>query len=267
TQANLDAGTVTNTATAHAKNPQGTTVDSSPAQATITRTTTGALTLAKSATPTTYATLGQTVTYSYTVTNTENVTLSTFTLTDDQINSSTAFSCGATSLAPGSSTRCTAPYVITQANLDAGSVTNTATAHGTNPQGGTVDSGPAQATITRTTTGALTLAKSASQAKNSKLGQTGTYSYKVTNTENVTLSTFTVTDDHINSNTAFSCGATSLAPGASTSCTAPYVITQANLDAGTVTNTATAHGTNPQGGTVDSAPAQATITRTTTGAL
>ncbi len=44
------------------------------------------------------------------------------------------------------------------------------------------------------------------------------------------------------------CPATTLAPGASTVCTAaPYVLTQGNLDAGAFNNTATASGTPPTG--------------------
>src|SRR5206468_5047717 len=142
------------------------------------------------------------------LTNTENVKLSTFTVTDDHLGSplGTAFSCGATSLAPGASTSCTAPYVITQAKLDAGTVTNTATAHAKNPQGTTVDSSPAQATIKIGRASCRAIAKSASPTTYSTLGQTITYSYTLMNTENVTLSTFTVTDDHIKSWTAIRCG-------------------------------------------------------------
>jgi hypothetical protein len=87
-----------------------------------------------------------------------------------------------------------------------------------------------------------------------------TYSYVVKNTGNVTLSgPFNVSDDKLGS---FQCGtATSLAPGASTTCTKSYTIQASDLNAtnnASITNHATAtgkFGTN----TVTSNQAQATV--------
>ena len=80
----------------------------------------------KTATPSTYSAVGNVINYSYLVTNNGNVTLSgPFTVSDDK---STDEACPATptSLAPGESVTCTASYTISQADLDAGSVKNTA---------------------------------------------------------------------------------------------------------------------------------------------
>ena len=85
-----------------------------------------AISLTKSATPTTYNTVGQVITYTYTITNTGNVTLSgPFSVTD---NKTGTFSCGSGPLAPAGTTSCTATYTVTQADINAGSITNTATA-------------------------------------------------------------------------------------------------------------------------------------------
>ena len=67
------------------------------------------------------------------------------------------------------------------------------------------------------------------------------YSFDLTNSGNVTLAgPFTITDDKA---TDEACPATaSLAPGAFITCTASYKITQGDLDAGSVTNTAMGHG-------------------------
>ena len=85
-----------------------------------------AISLTKTANPTTYNAVGQTITYTYVIKNTGNVTLpGPFTVTDDKV---TTVTCAAGPLAPGATLNCTGTYAITQAELNAGSVTNTATA-------------------------------------------------------------------------------------------------------------------------------------------
>jgi uncharacterized repeat protein (TIGR01451 family) len=87
------------------------------------------LTLTKSAFPTTYSTVGQTITYTYVVTNSGNVDISgPITVTDNKIGTVTISS---SSLAVGASGSGTATYTITQADLNNSSVTNTAYASGT----------------------------------------------------------------------------------------------------------------------------------------
>ena len=241
-QADLNAGSVTNKATA-----SGAGLTSNQASATATAAVTSAISLAKSASPTTYSAVGQTITYSYTITNTGNVSLAStqFTVSDDHIGSplGTAFSCGApVALAPNATVGCTKGYTISQADLNAGSVTNKATASGAG-----LTSNQASATATAAVTSGISLAKSASPTTYSAVGQTITYSYTITNTGNVSLAStqFTVSDDHIGSplGTAFSCGApVALAPNATVGCTKGYTISQADLNAGSVTNKATASG-------------------------
>ena len=88
---------------------------------------TPSLDLDKTTTSTTYDSVGDTLAYSYLLTNTGNVTLAgPFTVSDDR----TTVSCPAdTSLAPGDSITCSATETVDQADLDAGFVTNTATGH------------------------------------------------------------------------------------------------------------------------------------------
>ncbi|MEZ4864026.1 MAG: hypothetical protein R3C14_22090 [Caldilineaceae bacterium] len=194
-----------------------------------------ALTIVKSATPQTYSAVNQVINYSYLVTNSGNVTLNgPFTVSDDK---STDESCPATAtLAPSASITCTASYTISQADLDAGSVTNTASV-----SNGTVTSPTDSETVTAVVTKALTIAKSAMPQTYNAVNQVINYSYLVTNSGNVTLSgPFTVDDDK---STDESCPTTfTLLPGAFITCTASYTISQADLDAGSVTNKATARG-------------------------
>ena len=71
------------------------------------------------------------------------------------------------------------------------------------------------------------------------------YSYQVTNTGTTTESNITVSDNKV---ATVTCPPGSLAPGASETCTGSYTVTQADVDAGAVTNSATASGDQPTSG-------------------
>ena len=92
--------------------------------------------MVKSASPTTVAAVGDVVTYTFHVTNTGNVTVSAVAI-DETAFSGTgtppAATCPPGPLAPTQSVDCTATYTVTQADIDAGSITNTAHGAGTTP--------------------------------------------------------------------------------------------------------------------------------------
>ena len=81
--------------------------------------------------------------------------------------------------------------------------------------------------------------KSASITGFSAAGTLVTYSYKVTNSGNVTLHSVGVTDP-MPGLSAVNCPTTTLAPGISETCTATYTTTQADVDRGSIANTGTA---------------------------
>ena len=86
----------------------------------------------------------------------------------------------------------------------------------------------------------------------------------VTNTGTTTLSGVAVSDP---TGGAVSCPSTTLAPGASITCSVPaHTVTAADVAAGVVTNTATATATGTTG-TVSSAPAQASVTVSSSSSL
>ena len=91
-----------------------------------------ALTIVNTANPDTYSEVGDVINYSFLVTNTGDVNIDSLSVADDH---ATDESCPLTALEPTQSTTCTASYTIIQADLDAGSVSNTATASGTPEQG------------------------------------------------------------------------------------------------------------------------------------
>jgi hypothetical protein len=242
-QADVDAGHVTNTAKATGTTPNDDDVTSPPADATVTAIRTPAIHLAKSAFPAEYAEPGETITYTYTVANTGNVTLHHVTLTDDRLGTIT---CPETTLDPGHSTTCQATRVTTTADVDTGHITNAATATGHPPTGRPV-TGTDRATVHAIhplDTPAIQLEKTASAGTYSGAGEQITYTYTVTNAGNVPLHGIKLHDDRLG---LISCPATTLAPAASMDCHAEHTTTTADVDAGQIINTAIVTGDPPTG--------------------
>jgi uncharacterized repeat protein (TIGR01451 family) len=266
TQADVDAGQVTDTATASGIPPSGPGVGSPPSTAVVTIAAGPALTLVKSVSPTSARAAGDTVTYSFLVTNTGNVDLTRAGVREVAFSGSRALpgvSCPANTLAPGASMTCTLSYTITQADVDAGLVTNTASVSALPPSGTAVTSPDSTAVVTIPAGPAITLVKSVSPASGVAAGDTVTYTFDVTDTGNVALTGVAVSESAFSGTgtaPAISCPGTTLAAGASMTCTASYTVTQADVDAGRVTNTAIAAGTPPSGPAVTSLPSTAMVT-------
>jgi hypothetical protein len=228
-----------------------------------------ALSLVKSASTAGAGVAGDIVSYSFVVTNDGDLTL-TGVHVDESAFSGTgslgAIVCPTTTLAPLAQTTCTAGYTLTQADVDAGSVTNTATAVG-NPPGSTavVSSASSSATVTTSRVAALTLLKSVSPATAVE-GSNLSYSFGVTNSGTVMLADVTITETAFSGSGVLStitCPTGSVAPGSTVTCTATYQMTAADVRAGAVTNTATASATAPTG-MVDPTSAASTASITVT---
>ena len=243
TQADVDRGSLENTGTATGTPPSGPPV-TAQSSVCIPACRYPSIALKKTASIKSYSAPGTLVTYSYKVTNTGNVTLDPVTVTDPMAGLS-PISCPATSLAPWVSETCTATYTTTQADVDRGSLENTGTATGTPPSGPPVTA-QSSVCIPACRYPSIALKKTASIKSYSAPGTLVTYSYKVTNTGNVTLDPVTVTDPMVGLS-PISCPATSLAPWVSETCTATYTTTQADVDRGSLENTGTATGTPPSG--------------------
>jgi uncharacterized repeat protein (TIGR01451 family) len=239
--------------------------------------TTPALMLQKSVSPLVAAGAGATVTYSYLITNTGNVTLTDVHPRDTAFSgtgTASAITCTAVVpttrskrplqpqssmvLDPGQSGTCADTYKLTQADADAGKVTNTATATGTPPTGPAVISAPSSATVTIPGHPVIVVIKTASPTSLSRAGDTVRYRYLVTNTGNVTLTGIKV-NDLLRGLSAIDCPSAALDPGRAMTCTARYRLTQANVNAGKVINTATTTGTPPKGPAVTSDPSSVTV--------
>jgi uncharacterized repeat protein (TIGR01451 family) len=227
------------------------------------------ISIVKTASVATLSAAGQTVAYDFRITNTGNVPLVDVTVIEGVFSGTGSLSditCpqAAASLAPSAAVTCTATYTVTQADIDSGALTNTATATGTPPAGKAPISAPDDAIVDFFAAASVTVLKTATPSVIVSAGENVSYSFVVMNTGNVTLSDAVITE------TAFSgtgpvpvascpAGAASLAPGASVTCTATYAATQADVDARIISNTAVADASQPDGTGVSSEPSSADV--------
>lgn len=191
---------------------------------------------------------GDVIPYSFEVTNTGDLALEDVGISEVAFDGTgpLTVSCPSDQLAVSGVMTCSADYELTQADVDRGSVSNTATAHGT-PPGGVlpIESGSSSTLTTLAAAPALTLVKTADRDRVAAAGEVVTFTFTVTNTGNVTLFDPAVDETDFSGSGATpdpDCrpGVTQLAPGDSLVCEAQYTVTSADLAAGTLRNTATA---------------------------
>ncbi|ROQ64940.1 putative repeat protein (TIGR01451 family) [Rathayibacter sp. PhB152] len=255
TQADINSGTaIPNTATV-----TGRTLAASPTTVTASSSTTTpiryapALALTKTGALNGAAAVGSTITYSFSLTNSGNVPLTSVAIADPKATVVYGPWPGtAGQLGIGQQVTATATYTLTQADVDAGSVVNTATATGTPPTGAAVTT-TATRTITLTRAADLAFTKTANPAFISTAGTVVTYTFRATNTGNTTLTSVGITDPKSGlSALAFTWPGTAgrLTPGQVVTATATYTTTAADVTAGTISNTATATATPPTGSAI-----------------
>jgi hypothetical protein len=210
------------------------------------------ITLSKKASAST-AVVGDSVTYTYNVTNTGDVTLSGLRLSDDKLGD---IALPVNSLEPGKSTVVTANYIVKSSDLP-GPLTNTAAARGTDSQGEEAGPSTASASVALSYNASLNLTKTASKASAST-GDSVTYTYTVKNTGDVVLHAIQASDDKLNT---VNFPRNSLNPGESMSATVTYVVRSSDLP-GPLVNTATANALDIEDKTVISKPVSASVALT-----
>ncbi len=244
TQADVDNGGLTNTAHVHADGVLAPPVDKD-ASASFTTDQTPNLSMTKTAAPTAGVVVGNTITYTFTGTNTGTVTLHGFSVTD-LLPGLSPISCPAGAVAPLATINCTATYAVTQADVDAGSIINTATITGLDPSNQTVTT-TAGATVTADQTASVDLTKTATPTSGLFAGDTVTYTMTATNTGAVSLHDVLITDPMAGLS-ALSCtpgSGSTLVANATMTCSATYTVTQTDVDAGSISNTATVESLAP----------------------
>ncbi|MBP4143062.1 gliding motility-associated C-terminal domain-containing protein, partial [Flavobacterium sp. P4023] len=209
-----------------------------------------------------FAQVGEKIMYTFSVTNTGDMTVNSINVTDAMVGlivSNTMIP----SLAGGmTDNSITGIYVLTQTDIDAGQVTNTAVVKGKDPKGNEVidisgtDLNNDTPTITfLTQKGSVAITKDGVYVDSDNNGVVNVgdkirYNFVVTNTGNVTLTNVTVSDPlpgvilsgaPINLN---------IGTSNSTNFVGTYSITQADIDNGVVYNLASVTGTTPFGSKV-----------------
>ncbi len=282
-QADMDAGSINDTAMATGKTPSGAATTSPGSSASVSASQAGAITITKSASAASVSAPG-TLTYTFTLKNTGNVSLSGATITDSaNFSGLSSYSCansetnGSIALAVGASEVCTATAPVTQAQIDAGaSLIDTASVSAATPASDTtqtsVSAGSNQVTVTITQSPSLKVVKTASVTSVSAANQTFTYMFAVTNNGNVTESAIAITDNQSpasgNANLGtITCPQPSLAPAGTENCTATYTVSQADMDAGSINDTAMATGKTPSGAATTSPGSSASVSASQAGAI
>ncbi|MGO4819733.1 DUF7507 domain-containing protein, partial [Flavobacterium sp. W22_SRS_FP1] len=204
-----------------------------------------------------YAQVGETINYTFIVYNTGNVTLTNVIITDPLIGLIISGN-PITILGPGATNNnVTGVYSITQANIDAGLVINSALAIAQDPKGNDVidisgtaidNDTPTETPLSQTPEIALVKTSTFSDTNNDGYPQAGeiiNYNFTVTNTGNVLITNIIITDPLVGLILTGNPIA-SLAPGTTNSSESGiYTITQADIDAGSVTNSALVTGKDP----------------------
>jgi uncharacterized repeat protein (TIGR01451 family) len=280
TQADVDAGSITNQASASAMPPIGSAVNVGPAEVTIQANQNLALSVVKGIkSGSGFASVGDPITFTFDVTNLGNVTLTNVVVNDGLAGIGAIGNCvtsgGAAvaypipTLATGGVVTCEATYHVTQADIDAGVVLNTATGAGSAPGGTAVTSPQTDVRVPATVTPGLELIKTTTASTFQAPGEVIPYKFDMANTGNVTLSNVVVTDAKLGAPITFSCvnnsgvavpyPVLSIAVGEQASCIANYLVRQADINAGMAVNVATATGYSPAGDPVVSAEATVTV--------
>jgi uncharacterized repeat protein (TIGR01451 family) len=271
-QDDLDAGEVFNEAIAQTLfGADDTPVISDPDTVTTDADADPALTIAKSVATLPVTAVNQLLTYTLTLTNEGNQTLTSVVATDPLIPT---LSCTIASMDPDAVETCMGQYRVQQSDIDAGALVNTASVTGVTPNGSGVDDDTSLTTAMPAAAPDLRMTKVGSPDPFGAVGSAVTYVFTLTNMGNVTLYDLNITDAIVDP--AYSCTVAELGVGNSdSSCSLSYEVTQDDKDTGEILNVATVTGRDPftpitpveARSDVDSEPADPSLQVTKTASL
>ncbi|QIL41499.1 DUF11 domain-containing protein [Pedobacter sp. HDW13] len=264
TQSDKDAGKVSNTASVTAKTPAGNSVTdisgSGRSNDTPTETpvvSTPSFTFTKVATSV-GTKAGESIDYTFTITNTGSTTLSNLVLSDAAANVGSIQPASIATLAPGASINAVAKHTLTQSEINSGSFTNQATVKVTDSKGNTITqlsddpatTTPNDPTVTKIVPSpAYTLTKAAANTA-TKAGDVINYNITFKNTGNVTLTDIALTDANADAGSLTPANITRVLPGETVSISAKHSVKQSDVNAGGFSNQVNATAKDPQGNTL-----------------
>jgi uncharacterized repeat protein (TIGR01451 family) len=187
------------------------------------------------------AQIGETITYSYSITNTSNVTVKNLVATDNKLG---AVTLGTTTLAAGAGTSGMLTYTIKA--TDANPLINRVSVSGTTPTAVVKGGASASVAVPGLPGNPAISAKVTADKTTAAIGETITYTYTVTNTGDKVL-------DNIMANASFgpvNLGKTTLIPAESAIVDVKHTVTSADLPSPLV-NTLTVKGSPPVGDDVN----------------
>lgn len=198
------------------------------------------------------ASLGENISYDYTITNTYNTAVSSLELTDDKFGPITL---PATSLATGENVSMSFVYTVAIADFP-GPIINNVTVIGIATDNTSLSTGATASVNLNPLTSSLSVSMSASAAS-AKVGDVITYTYIIANTGTADLTELALTDSRLGSVTLSS---TDLAAGASLTASKTYTVLPA--DTSPLTSSATATATSATGEAVTATSPEVSMTIT-----
>ncbi len=237
--ADMALGYIINTAEVTGEDIDGNIVTDSDTETVTAMAHISQLTITKTADPQEYEAVGDTISYVIMVVNTGINKIIDIEVTDEL----TADHWSVTDLSPGDSQGFLAKYVVRQRDLDNLKIVNTAEVTGQDLEGFDVYSSDEETVYAVNITPDFMVNKSAEPMEYSETGQTISYHIDIVNTGNVTIYDIDISDDVTGDNWFIA----TLRPESERSFSTTYSITQHDMDAGSVVNEVTAHGSAPDG--------------------
>ena len=246
TQADLDAGEITNAASVSGQYPNGTPLEYSANPITIYAIAEPKLSATIYPVESSFRAAGDSVHYLIEVINTGNLTLSNITMVSE--GALTISGTPADGLKPGEKAEWRGVYEVKTVDLDVGKVARSLEVTGMDPRSQPVNASSNQTLVTAIQSPELTATSIAEETTFTAAGEIIHYTITVKNTGNVSIISTAVTDPNaliisVRPNVI-------LMPGESFPVTATHLVTQEDMDAGKVITVAKAEGFDLAGNTI-----------------